>query len=80
MTDAFLVRTEPASSIVKPAHIHMINAPQTRNANVFRTKFICDAASARAMGARTISAAVPTIPASIHLTGRARLFLFMELL
>ena len=32
MTDAFFVLTEPASSIVKPAHIHMMNAPQTRNA------------------------------------------------
>ena len=40
MTDAFLVRTEPASSIVKPAHIHMISAPQTRNAKVFRTKSV----------------------------------------
>ncbi len=32
MTEAFFVRTEPASSIVKPAHIHMMNAPQTRKA------------------------------------------------
>ena len=37
ITDAFLVRTDPASSIVKPAHIHITSAPQTRNANVFST-------------------------------------------
>ena len=37
ITDAFLVRTDPASSIVKPAHIHMMNAPQTRNAYVLKT-------------------------------------------
>ena len=35
--DAFLVRTEPASSMVKPAHIHMTSAPQIRNENVLRT-------------------------------------------
>ena len=35
--DAFLVRTEPASSMVKPAHIHITSAPQIRNANVLRT-------------------------------------------
>ena len=37
MTDAFLVRTEPASSIVKPAHIHMTSTPQMRNEKVLRT-------------------------------------------
>ena len=30
--EAFLVRTEPDSSMVNPAHIHMTSAPQTRNA------------------------------------------------
>ena len=35
--DAFLVRTEPDSSIVNPAHIHMMSAPQMRNANVLKT-------------------------------------------
>ena len=28
--EAFLVRTEPASSMVKPAHIHITSAPQIR--------------------------------------------------
>ena len=28
ITEAFFVRTEPDSSIVKPAHIHMMSAPQ----------------------------------------------------
>ena len=35
--DAFLVRTDPASSMVKPALIHMTSAPQARNAKVLRT-------------------------------------------
>ena len=38
MTDAFLVRTEPASSMVKPAHIHMTSAPQTRNEKLLRNE------------------------------------------
>ena len=33
--EAFLVRTEPASSIVNPAHIHMTSAPQTMKEKVF---------------------------------------------
>ena len=36
MTEAFLVRTEPASSMVKPAAIHITSAPQSRNANVLK--------------------------------------------
>ena len=36
--DAFLVRTDPDSSMVNPAHIHMTSAPQTRNEKVLRTK------------------------------------------
>ena len=38
--DAFLVRTEPASSMVNPAHIHMTNAPQMRKAKVLRTNWV----------------------------------------
>ena len=34
--EAFLVRTEPASSMVKPAHIHITSAPQMRNEKVLR--------------------------------------------
>ena len=34
--EAFLVRTAPDSSIVNPAHIHMMSAPQTRNMKVLR--------------------------------------------
>ena len=34
--EAFLVRTEPDSSMVNPAHIHMTSAPQTRNAKVLK--------------------------------------------
>jgi hypothetical protein len=35
--EAFLVRTAPDSSIVKPAHIHITNAPQIKNAKVLKT-------------------------------------------
>ena len=35
--DTFLVRTEPDSSMVKPAHIHITRHPQMRNEKVFRT-------------------------------------------
>ena len=36
MTDVFLVRTDPASSIVKPAHIHMTSPPQMRKEKLLR--------------------------------------------
>ena len=38
--EAFLVRTDPASSMVKPAHIHMTKAPQIRNAKVLSTNWV----------------------------------------
>ena len=34
--EAFLVRTEPDSSIVNPAPIHITSTPHTRNENVLR--------------------------------------------
>ena len=34
--EAFLVRTEPASSMAKPAAIHITSTPQIKNANVLR--------------------------------------------
>ena len=40
MTEAFLVRTEPDSSMVKPAHIHMTSAPQIRKEKVLRTNCV----------------------------------------
>ena len=36
ITEAFFVRTEPDSNMVKPAAIHMTSAPQSRNENVFQ--------------------------------------------
>ena len=36
MTDAFLVRTEPDSSIVNPAAIHITSPPQSRNEKVLK--------------------------------------------
>ena len=38
--DAFLVRTEPDSSMVNPAHIHITSAPQTRKENVLKTNAV----------------------------------------
>ena len=35
--EAFLVRTEPDSSIVNPAHIHITMAPQIMNEKVLNT-------------------------------------------
>ena len=35
--EAFLVRTEPDSSMVKPAHIHMTRTPQIRKEKVLKT-------------------------------------------
>ena len=37
--EAFLVRTAPDSSMVKPAHIHITRAPQIKKAKVFRMNF-----------------------------------------
>ena len=47
MTEAFLVRTEPASSMVKPAHIHITSAPHTRNEKLFRTNWVSSPTAAR---------------------------------
>ena len=38
--DAFLVRTDPDSSMVKPAHIHITKAPQMRNEKVLKTNVV----------------------------------------
>ena len=53
MTEAFLVRTEPDSSMVKPAHIHMTSAPHRRNDSVFRTNW--DSSSMAACAASPVT-------------------------
>ena len=63
MTDAFLVRTEPDSSIVKPAHIHMMSAPQTRNEKVLRTNWVSLGTDAQALPAASRTAPPATTPA-----------------
>ena len=35
--DAFLVRADPDSSIVNPAHAHITTTPQIRNENELKT-------------------------------------------
>ena len=37
--EAFLVRTDPDSSMVKPAHIHITRAPQSMNEMVLNTNW-----------------------------------------
>jgi hypothetical protein len=38
--EAFLVRTDPASNMVNPAHIHITKAPQARKAKVLRINWV----------------------------------------
>ena len=61
MTDAFLVRTEPDSSMVNPAHIHITSAPQRMKEKEFRTKPVSPSGDATAMGATTVNA-IAVIP------------------
>ena len=61
--EAFLVRTEPASSMVNPAHIHITSAPQTRKAKVLRTNAISEftlaACATTGWATKTTSARTP---------------------
>ena len=60
-TDTFLVRTEPASSIVKPAHIHMTMAPQKKKEKLLNTKPISASIAATASHGRITTAAASRI-------------------
>ena len=74
MTDAFLVRTEPDSSIVKPAHIHMMSAPQMRNEKVLRTNWVSLGTDAQALPATTSTAPPASVAAMVTVreeSGRA---------
>ena len=62
--EAFLVRTEPDSSMVNPAHIHITNAPQTRNEKVLRMNCVSSSTPAAwATDGQTKNAATGTITA-----------------
>ena len=67
ITDAFLDRTDPASSMVNPAHIHMTSAPHTRNEKVLKTKAVSDptscAAAASGQRAKAPAAMSPAVSA-----------------
>ena len=58
MTEAFLVRTEPASSMVKPAHIHITSAPQMRNEKLLRMNCVSAVTAAYACGTMKTSETV----------------------
>ena len=53
-----MVRTEPASSMVNPAHIHITSAPQIRNEKVLNTNCasVSTAAYAPLVASRRITA------------------------
>src|SRR3546814_883547 len=53
----FLVRTRPASSMAKPADIHITRKPPTRNEKVLKTKAVSAETSARAGALASATAA-----------------------
>ncbi len=61
---AFLVRTDPDSSIVKPAHIHITSAPQIRKEKVFRTNWVSAATWAATATGSAASRATATSAAN----------------
>ena len=67
ITEAFLVRTEPASSMVKPAAIHITRAPQMRNANVLRTYSISPSIAAFACAGSRPRARMIVRPATVSM-------------
>ena len=71
---AFLVRTEPDSSMVNPAHIHITSAPHIRNAKVLKTNAVSSstpAAYATAGRARKTTAEAMPVAARMA-AGRRR--------
>ena len=46
--EAFLVRTEPDSSMVKPAHIHITSTPKMMNKKVLKTNWVSPSTAAYA--------------------------------
>ena len=62
MTEVFLVLTEPASSMVEPAHIHITSAPHKTNEKVLSTKR--SSSSTAACAGRSTSRAASTTAAS----------------
>ena len=70
ITEAFLVRTDPDSSMVKPAAIHITSPPQRRNEKVLRTKAVSSATAAYAALDPAISR--PSTKSSRTVTGPRR--------
>ena len=73
--EAFLVRTEPDSSIVNPAHIHMTSAPHTRNEKVLNMKTVSSStpAASATVGRRRNYIRVATPVAATMVDRRLRL-------
>ena len=73
--EAFFVRTEPASSMVNPAAIHMTSAPQIRKEKVLKIKTASSSTpAASATAGRKINSIRVAIPvAAIRVIRRLRL-------
>ena len=71
--DAFLVRTEPDSSMVNPAHIHITSAPQTRKENVLKTNAVSSSTPAAcAMAGRARKTARDAMPVAARMAAGRR--------
>src|SRR3546814_10355465 len=70
----FLVRTRPASSMAKPAAIHITRKPPTRNEKVLKMKAVSAETSARAGVLASATAARARLPAASLQIGRAHVW------
>ena len=69
--EAFLVRTDPDSSMVKPAHIHITNAPQTRNEKVLKMNAVSSSTpAAYATDGRARKRMIDATPVAARIAGR----------
>ena len=69
--EAFLVRTDPDSSMVKPAHIHITNAPQTRNEKVLKMNAVSSSTPAAcATVGRARKRMIDATPVAARIAGR----------
>ena len=71
--EAFLVRTDPDSSMVKPAHIHITNAPQIRKEKVLKTNAVSSPTPvACATDGRARKRMIVATPVAARMAGRRR--------
>ena len=80
--EAFFVRTEPDSSMVNPAHIHITSAPQMRKAKVLSANSVSPStpAAAAMAGRPRKTAAAPTAVTARMVAGRPKEWSFATML